>query len=238
MWRHCNASWDEDIPLQCLLNFNFILSTDFFYSWKIYIVCELHFATRPQIIDCDHTHTHTDIYIYIYIYIYILLLKKSKLKSFVRPWFHRCNTNRQAVKTWLYPQTSGTSLTSWRQPFCNYKHSPFDIYIYIYIYKLTTTCTCISPEPGAKANRLWGPSGPNDRWSQGRAVEFKFLVWSSMAHWVCQRAFSLLAIWCLRPWVRILHSPEEYKLSPLDSKIACLCQSIEINNKHIYIYIL
>ena len=32
------------------------------------------------------------------------------------------------------------------------------------------------------------------------------------------------------PWVRILHSAEEDNLSPFDSKIACLCQSIEINN--------
>ena len=37
-------------------------------------------------------------------------------------------------------------------------------------------------------------------------------------------------------WVRILHSAEEDNLSPFDSKIACLCQSIEINNKYIYIY--
>ena len=37
--------------------------------------------------------------------------------------------------------------------------------------------------------------------------------------------------------VRILLSAEEDNLSPLDSNIACLCQSIEINNnKHIYIY--
>ena len=36
-------------------------------------------------------------------------------------------------------------------------------------------------------------------------------------------------------WVRILHSAEEDNLSPFDSKIACLCQSIEItNNKHVY----
>ena len=36
-------------------------------------------------------------------------------------------------------------------------------------------------------------------------------------------------------WVRILHSAEEYNLSPFDSKIACLCQSIEINsNKYVY----
>ena len=31
-------------------------------------------------------------------------------------------------------------------------------------------------------------------------------------------------------WVRILHSAEEDNLSPSDSKIACLCQSIAINN--------
>ena len=36
-------------------------------------------------------------------------------------------------------------------------------------------------------------------------------------------------------WVRILHSAEEDNLSPCDSKIACLCQSIEINNnKYVY----
>ena len=37
------------------------------------------------------------------------------------------------------------------------------------------------------------------------------------------------------PWVWILHSAEEDHLSPFDLKIACLCQSIEINNnKHVY----
>ena len=35
------------------------------------------------------------------------------------------------------------------------------------------------------------------------------------------------------PWVRILLSAEEDNLSPFDSKIACLCQSIEINNKYV-----
>ena len=35
--------------------------------------------------------------------------------------------------------------------------------------------------------------------------------------------------------VRILHSAEEDNLSPSDSKMTCLCQSIEINNnKHVY----
>ena len=33
---------------------------------------------------------------------------------------------------------------------------------------------------------------------------------------------------------RILHLVEKDNLSPLDSKIACLCQSIKINNKHVY----
>ena len=35
-------------------------------------------------------------------------------------------------------------------------------------------------------------------------------------------------------WVRILHSAEEDNLSPFDSKIARLCQSIKINNKHVF----
>ena len=56
-----------------------------------------------------------------------------------------------------------------------------------------------------------------------------------MAQSVCQRVFSLLAIWCLGPRVQILHSAEEHNLSPFDLNIACLCQSIEINNnKYVY----
>ena len=67
-------------------------------------------------------------------------------------------------------------------------------------------------------------------------VEFKFLAWSSIAQSVFQRAFGLLAIWCLGPRVQILPSAEEHNLSPFDLNIACLCQSIEIyNNKYIYI---
>ena len=87
--------------------------------------------------------------------------------------------------------------------------------MHVYIRKCTRACmyTCvyISLEPGANAKRLWGQS-------------------------VCQRAFSLLEIWCLRPWwVRILLSAEEDNLSLFDSNIACLCQSITINNsKHVY----
>ena len=80
-----------------------------------------------------------------------------------------------------------------------------------------------------------GSSGLNARWSKGRAVEFKFFAWSSIVQPVCQQAFSLLAIWCLGPRVQILHSAEEHNLSPFDLNIACLCQSIEINNnKYVY----
>ena len=68
----------------------------------------------------------------------------------------------------------------------------------------------------------------------GDDARFKFLAWSSIAQSVYQQAFSLLAIWCLGPRVQILHSAEEHNLSPFDSNIACLCQSIEINNKYVY----
>ena len=64
-----------------------------------------------------------------------------------------------------------------------------------------------------------------------------FLAWSSIAQSVCQRAFSLLAIRCLGPRVQILHSAEEHTFSPFYLNIACLCQSIEINNKYVCMYV-
>ena len=83
-------------------------------------------------------------------------------------------------------------------------------------------------------------SQPAVRWAEcsliiGTGIEFKLLAWSSIAQSVCRRAFILLDIRFQRPWVRILHSAEEGNLSPFDSKIACLYQSIAINNnKHVY----
>ena len=68
-------------------------------------------------------------------------------------------------------------------------------------------------------------------WTGCRVLSF--LAWSSTAQSVCQRAFSLLEIRFQRYWVRILHSAAEDNVSPFDSKIACLCQSIEINNKYV-----
>ena len=83
----------------------------------------------------------------------------------------------------------------------------------------------------------------------GRGVEWAeclLIMW--MGNWV--QVFSLILnssvrlaagiqsagpvdIWFQRPWVRILHSADE-DLSLFDLKIPCLCQSIDINNKHVY----
>ena len=69
----------------------------------------------------------------------------------------------------------------------------------------------------------------------GTGCRVQVLAWSSIAQSVCQRAFSLLAIWCLGSRVQILLSAEEHNLSPFDLNIACLCQNIEINNnKYVY----
>ena len=64
--------------------------------------------------------------------------------------------------------------------------------------KLTTTNMYIA-RARCESQLTVGSSGLNARWSLGRAVKFKFLAWSSIAQSVCQRAFSLLAIWCLDP---------------------------------------
>ena len=49
---------------------------------------------------------------------------------------------------------------------------------------------------------------------------------------IIPRALILLAIWCLRPWVQIMHSAMEDNLSPFDLNIAC--QSMKNNNRHVY----
>ena len=109
--------------------------------------------------------------------------------------------------------------------------SPFDLNI---------ACLCQSLEinnnkyvyrqPDAKVNWQWGQVGWMLADHRDGLSSSSFLTWSSIARSVCQRAFSLLTIWCLGPRVQILHSAEEHNLSPFDLNIACLCQSIEINN--------
>ena len=46
----------------------------------------------------------------------------------------------------------------------------------------------------------------------------------------CVSKYDMIVECCLGPRVQILHSAEEHNLSPFDLNIACLCQSIEINN--------
>ena len=95
-------------------------------------------------------------------------------------------------------------------------------------------CTYIHSYINAKFSREWGRVGwmLADHWDG--LLNWSFIAWSSIALSICQRAFSLLEIRFQRSWVRILHSAEADNLPPFDSKIVCLCQSIEINNKHVY----
>ena len=53
--------------------------------------------------------------------------------------------------------------------------------------------------------------------------------------WVRSRNCGCLVTWFSYQLIAILHSAEEDNVSPFHSNIACLCQSIEINNdKHAY----
>ena len=116
--------------------------------------------------------------------------------------------------------------------------SPFDLDI---------ACLCQSIEINNnkyvyRQSQVRKSTGSGVKWAEcslimgtGCRVEVFFLAWSSIFQSVCQRAFSLLAIWCLGSRDHILPSAEEHNLSPFDLNIACLCQSIEINNnKYVY----
>ena len=98
--------------------------------------------------------------------------------------------------------------------------------------------TCSAPScsaPSHYLNQCWPDSLTHICITRPQWVNGCKPVWSSIAQSVCQRAFSLLANRCLGSRVRILLSAEEDNLSPFDSKIACLCQSIKINNnKYVY----
>ena len=62
------------------------------------------------------------------------------------------------------------------------------------------------------------------------AVEFKFFSLILDSSVGLSAGIQSAEDWVSEDWVRILLSAEEDNLSPFDSKIACLCQSIEINN--------
>ena len=113
-----------------------------------------------------------------------------------------------------------------------------------YIQQKKTTCLlsiCISLT-SARASKLKKkhvyrhsqarkPTGSGVEWDEcsliiGTSCRVKVFTWSLIAQSICQQAFSQLAIWCLRPWVRILHSAEGDNLSPFHSNIAWLCQFV------------
>ena len=106
-----------------------------------------------------------------------------------------------------------------------------------------TACLCQSNEINNnkhvyRQSQVRKPNGSGVEWAECSLIIrtgywVQVFAGSWIAQSVCQRAFSLLEIRFQRPWVRIVHLAEEDNLSPFDSKIACLCQSIEINNnKH------
>ena len=87
----------------------------------------------------------------------------------------------------------------------------------------------------AKAKRQWSQVG----WMLIHhrdgllSSSFCFTLNSSVGLWVGIQSAGESVSWDFQ--VRILHSAEEDNLSPLDSNIACLWQSVEINNnKHVY----
>ena len=99
---------------------------------------------------------------------------------------------------------------------------------------------CLSASIQSAGELVSGAPGSNPAFSRGTQIvsfrfEYRLPVPEHRNQSVCQRAFSLLAIWRLGPQVQILHSAEVHNLSPFDLNIACLCQSIEINNnKYVY----
>ena len=113
---------------------------------------------------------------------------------------------------------------------------------YIYVCLCVFPCVEINNNKHVyRQSQVRKPTGSEVDWAEclltiGTGCRVQVFAWSSIAQSVCQQAFRLLANRCLRPWVRILHSAEEDNLSPFDSNITSLCQSIEINNnKHVCI---
>ena len=101
--------------------------------------------------------------------------------------------------------------------------------------KLTTTNMYIA-RARCECQMAVGSGGLNACWSQGWAVEFKFFSLIRDSSVGLSAGIQSAGDWVSETlWVRILHSAEEDNLSPFDSKIACLCQSSEINNnKYVY----
>ena len=76
------------------------------------------------------------------------------------------------------------------------------------------TCICvIRPECNDKPGHMRKPTGSGVEWAECSLIirmgcqihDYNLVLDSLIAQSVCRRAFSLLDIWCLRPWVQILH---------------------------------
>ena len=150
-----------------------------------------------------------------------------------RTWWSNYAAN--ISKQWSQPCLMHSCLKSWvRLLHLAEKDnlSPFDS-------NIACLCQSIGNDNNKQVYRqslVWKPTGSRVGWAEcsmilgtGCWVQVVFIAWSSIAQSVCRRAFSLLAI---------LHSAEEDNWSPFDSNIACLCQSIEINNNKHASYIL
>ena len=102
--------------------------------------------------------------------------------------------------------------------------------------KLTTTNMYIANKYVYRQSQVRMPNGSGVRWVEclliietGYRVQvFSLILESSVG---LSAGIQSAEDWVSESlWVRILHSAEGDNLSPFDSKIACLCKSIEINN--------
>ena len=74
-------------------------------------------------------------------------------------------------------------------------------------HRKSTTTNMYITRARCESQQAVGSNGLNARSLQGRAIEFKFLAWSSMAQALFQRAFSLLEIRFQRPelnWIKLI----------------------------------
>ena len=88
----------------------------------------------------------------------------------------------------------------------------------------------------ASAQPTVGSNGLNARLSYGRAIEFKFLSLILDSSVGLSAGIQSAGDPVPETLVRISNSAEQDNLSPFDSKIACLCQNIAINNKKHTLY--
>ena len=105
--------------------------------------------------------------------------------------------------------------------------------------ELTTTNMYIA-RARCECQTAVGSSGLNACWSQGRAVEFKFLAWSSIAQSVCQRASVCwrFGVWDPDGFESCLQQRKTTCFLSIRISLACARASkLTTTNSDIYIYI-